>query len=321
MNHPLVAVCLITYNHVAFIRDAIEGVLSQKTNFAFQLVVADDFSTDGTREILKEYQSKYPDLITLILQHENVGPLRNWSSLMTYPETKYIAYLEGDDYWQDPYKLQIQVDYMESDERCGMSFTNYDVLMRHARHSCAMKNTQNYYTDKFTLFVENYIVSSTVVMRRSIFLDALNYLKNTEFRMGDYPIWLYFSMVSRISFVSGCTTVYRVIGGSSSHRGYLSQIRMFESEYDVKQFFMARFSVPDDVVKEAEIRFSRKMLRPAFLAGDKQKIQSCCDILDRLGYKPAFIEKLYCCSRAYFLTFPLLSLFHMLINSWKRIRK
>ena len=119
---PLLSVCLITYNHKDFIRGAIEGVLMQQVNFSFELIIADDYSTDGTREILLQYQQKYPSLIKLILQEKNVGAAQNWIDLITAPKTKYIAYFEGDDYWIDPEKLQKQVDFLELNGEYSFTF-------------------------------------------------------------------------------------------------------------------------------------------------------------------------------------------------------
>lgn len=127
MDFPLLSVCLITYNHKNYIRQAIEGILMQKVNFTWELIIADDCSTDGTREIILEYKEKYPKFIRLILQSNNVGPARNWLDLITTPKSKYIAYFEGDDYWTDPNKLQIQIDYLEKYPQFAMCFHDFVV--------------------------------------------------------------------------------------------------------------------------------------------------------------------------------------------------
>lgn len=113
---PLVSVCLITYNHAPYFRQAIESILMQEVDFAIEIIIADDFSTDGTREVTIEYQKKYPQLIRLILQEKNLGAALNWAALMNAPIGKYIAYLDGDDYWTDPLKLQKQVDFLEKNQ-------------------------------------------------------------------------------------------------------------------------------------------------------------------------------------------------------------
>lgn len=124
----LISVCLITYNHAAFIRQAIEGVLMQKIDFPWEFIIADDKSTDGTTDILLEYQKKYPRLIKLLLQEKNVGPGKNWMDLISAPKGKYIAYIEGDDYWTDNYKLQKQVNFIEANPSYSICWTQYDIL-------------------------------------------------------------------------------------------------------------------------------------------------------------------------------------------------
>ena len=96
----------------------------QQVNFDWEFIIADDYSTDGTREILQEYKNKYPDLIQLILQPTNVGACKNWLQLLGAANNKYIAYIEGDDYWIDPLKLQKQVDFLEANPKYVMTYHN-----------------------------------------------------------------------------------------------------------------------------------------------------------------------------------------------------
>ena len=110
----MVTVCLITFNHERFIGKAIDSILSQKTNFDFTILIADDYSTDRTREILANYQRLLPEKIELLLQERNVGPGQNWKDLITKPRSPFISYLEGDDYWTDENKLQNQVDFLQA---------------------------------------------------------------------------------------------------------------------------------------------------------------------------------------------------------------
>ncbi len=113
-NTPVVSVCMITYNHEAYIKQAIEGVMIQKANFPIQLVIGDDCSTDKTRSICEEYQSKYPSIIVLLQNRNNLGMRDNFIRTMRSCKGKYIAYCEGDDYWTDVNKLQLQFDFLES---------------------------------------------------------------------------------------------------------------------------------------------------------------------------------------------------------------
>ena len=89
-------------------------MIRQKVNFTWELIIADDYSTDGTREIIIEYEKKYPDFIKLLFQNDNVGPMKNFIDLISTPQSKYIAYLEGDDYWTDQTKLSFQYNFLEN---------------------------------------------------------------------------------------------------------------------------------------------------------------------------------------------------------------
>lgn len=116
-NCPLVSISCITYNHAPYIRQCLDGFMMQQTNFAFEVLIHDDASTDGTTEIIKEYEAKYPDIIKPLYEEENQWVKgRRGSAVFNFPRAKgkYIAMCEGDDYWTDPFKLQKQVDFLES---------------------------------------------------------------------------------------------------------------------------------------------------------------------------------------------------------------
>lgn len=113
-ENPMVCVAMLTYNHQEFIKQALDSILMQKTDFSIKVVIADDFSTDDTRKILIEYQKKHPEIFKLVFQKKNLGHIENNLDLYRNIGGKYIAVLEGDDYWTDPIKLQKQVDFLES---------------------------------------------------------------------------------------------------------------------------------------------------------------------------------------------------------------
>ena len=130
----LVSICCITFNQEAYIRDALEGFVNQKTDFRYEILIHDDASTDRTAEIIREYQEKYPNMIKPILQTVNQYSLglTNVSGTWNFPRavkngSKYIAMCEGDDYWIDDTKLQRQVDYMEAHPDCALCFHSANV--------------------------------------------------------------------------------------------------------------------------------------------------------------------------------------------------
>ncbi len=113
----LVSISCITYNHAPYIRQCLDGFLMQQCNFGFEVLIHDDASNDGTQEIIREYQQKYPDIIRPIYQSQNQWSqgVRGIMARFNFPRAqgKYIALCEGDDYWTDPLKLQKQVDFLE----------------------------------------------------------------------------------------------------------------------------------------------------------------------------------------------------------------
>lgn len=113
MSSITVSIAILAYNHEKYIKRALESVLSQKTNFIFEIVIGEDSSTDKTRNIVLEYKKKYPEIIKVILHVENVGGSRNYCDVIEKCEGKYIALLESDDYWTDDTRIQRQVDFLE----------------------------------------------------------------------------------------------------------------------------------------------------------------------------------------------------------------
>lgn len=110
----LLSIGMLTYNQEKYVRQALDSVIMQKVNFRYEVIVGDDCSTDGTQEILKEYAEKFPDIFQLVLREKNIGTTKNNYDLKHRAKGKYFACLEGDDYWTDENKLQIQVDFLES---------------------------------------------------------------------------------------------------------------------------------------------------------------------------------------------------------------
>ena len=122
-NEIIVSVVCFAYNHEKYIRQTLEGFVGQKTNFKFEILIHDDASTDGTADIIREYEQKYPDIIKPVYQTENQYSKNiKLEKVYIYPQIrgKYIAFCEGDDYWCSPKKLQKQFDIMEQNNDCSM---------------------------------------------------------------------------------------------------------------------------------------------------------------------------------------------------------
>lgn len=113
---PKVSVAMVTYNHVAYITHAVESVLAQRTDFDFELLVGDDVSSDGTRELLRGLAARHPERLRLVLHRQNLGLLgkRNLAALVELCRGEYLSFLDGDDFWSSPEKLQFEVDFLDA---------------------------------------------------------------------------------------------------------------------------------------------------------------------------------------------------------------
>src|ERR1039457_1266483 len=125
-SKPLASVLMITYNHEPYIRKAITGVLSQETLFPFELVIGEDCSADGTREIVLEYAERYPDTVRVITSAHNVGFHKNGLRTFEACRGDYVAFCEGDDCWHDSSKLQTQVTFLITHPTYGLVHSDYD---------------------------------------------------------------------------------------------------------------------------------------------------------------------------------------------------
>lgn len=137
-NKPLVSVIMLTYNHAPYLKEAIEGVLIQKTNFEFELIICNDASPDHSNKIIKPFEEKYPDIIRYFYHEKNIGFEENQRFAFKQCIGKYVAYCEGDDYWTDENKLQFQFDFLEN---------NPEFVMTTARTKSYSQNTGEYKGD------------------------------------------------------------------------------------------------------------------------------------------------------------------------------
>ena len=166
MENPLVSVCMTTYNHEAYLAQAIEGVLSQQTDFGVELVVGEDCSTDRTRAVCERYAAQYPDRIRLVTSGENVGWRANYRRTFEACRGKYVAYCDGDDWWSDPRKLQMQVEVMESDATCGMCYTSVNEYMQASGE--LLPDPDRHYTDFENMLLGISVPNCTTLARREL---------------------------------------------------------------------------------------------------------------------------------------------------------
>ena len=125
MSIPAVSICITTYNVDRYISRTLDSVCNQVTDFPFEIIIGDDFSNDETRNIIIDYKKRFPNIITLVLHDENIGVLKNDISLINVARADYIAWCDGDDWWSDNNKLQMQYNIIKNDE-VSLVHTDWD---------------------------------------------------------------------------------------------------------------------------------------------------------------------------------------------------
>jgi glycosyltransferase involved in cell wall biosynthesis len=211
LEDPLVSVCLITYNHELYIRKAIESVLMQKVNFSWEIIIADDCSIDATQSIINEYYSKYPLLIKPILRDKNVGAGLNFLELIHSAKAKYIAYLEGDDYWTDVNKLQKQFDFMESNSDFSMCYHKVNWQFMYESSVFNDYPIESNIGDETFLTAKEVLEKGWLIRSCSMFFRKIILPKGFEFlHVGDYPLHILLADRGKIGFINDCMGTYRI---------------------------------------------------------------------------------------------------------------
>jgi glycosyltransferase involved in cell wall biosynthesis len=278
---PLVSVRMTTYNHAPYIAQAIEGVLKQQTNFPFELVIGEDCSTDGTREIVFEYQEKYPDVIRVITSESNVGMKRNGLRVMKACRGKYFAFCEGDDYWHHPYKLQMQIDYMESHPECGLVYSDYDVY-----HVDSAKRIPEFIKYKkwdqpknpgISDFVENrgeiglIILTCTVMIRRSLYnqiAESDPFLHQSDhFLMGDTQLWAEMATAAGLHYIPESTATHLItVESATRSKDIKKRLRFAISTAELSLYLCDKYNLPSTTRDKPEAKWCHYSLRLAFHA-------------------------------------------------------
>jgi glycosyltransferase involved in cell wall biosynthesis len=215
---PLVSVKMITYNHEPYIAQAIEGVLiMQETDFPIELVIGEDCSNDRTRDIVLDYQKKYPEIIRVITSDKNVGANKNSKRTFKACRGKYLAFCEGDDYWHHPQKLQKQVDYLEAHPEVGL--VHSDVKWHNVKTG---KTIPAYYKKRklshnhenvlrSMIELEYHVMTCSAVVRKKL-LDEIHKTCQFEFSesfmMGDAQTWIEIAYRSKVKYIDEPLATY-----------------------------------------------------------------------------------------------------------------
>lgn len=262
---PLVSICCISYNHEKFISQCLDGFIIQKVDFPFEIVISDDCSTDNTKKIIDTYVSKYPAIFKNVSPSKNLGSIKNFYHVLEKASGKYIALCEGDDYWIDENKLQMQVDFLEKNPEYGMCYTNFNLVSEKS------KNIKQKALDTKKWDLKNWIISPGYTCPpswcyRKELIKKIPKIDSCDGTFICFAVFLYNTKV--YCFKNSVTSCYRILKESASHSVSAKKIFMREVNlYDVKMK-LAKCYLQDDISYLLKQNFFSAIWKLAILTGD-----------------------------------------------------
>ena len=275
---PMVTVRTSTYQHAPYIRECIEGVLEQKTTFPVEFIIGEDFSIDGTREIVFEYAEKYLDKIRVLTADYNVGAKANSTRCRRASRGKYMAICEGDDYWTDPLKLQKQVDFLEANPDYGLVHTDFDqfeIKTSKLTKNIIKKLKPNKKWQEGKNFVQWYvggyakIITCTVCYRKAIFDENYKieeYLNPLFNKMGDIQLFCNIAGNSYVKYFDESTCLKRVLLESASYsQNYVKNIDFSIAIDNAFEYFGKKYNVPAVYYLNYQKRTARRIVKSGIM--------------------------------------------------------
>jgi glycosyltransferase involved in cell wall biosynthesis len=202
-----VSVCMIAYNHEKFIAQAIESILLQKTTHQIEIIIGDDCSTDLTKQIISTYKEKYPELLVVLPSEKNIGMIPNFIRTYESSNGKYVALLEGDDYWTDELKLEKQINFLEQHPDFAICHHKIKFLDEN-KQTFKTSGVQKEITTIEDLALDNNISTPSCVFRNKLFGEFPSTIYNSA--IGDYFLHMLNAQYGKIKFFNEAMSVYRI---------------------------------------------------------------------------------------------------------------
>ena len=239
---PLVSVCITAYNHEKYISDAIRGALMQKCSFPYEIVVGVDVSKDRTLSICKDFEKANPDKIRILERKERLGMRGNYHGTIESCRGKYIAMLDGDDWWREDDKLQLQAEALEKDPEAGMCYTFSRRQTEDGKYTIYPERKPT--TDYQSMILSNPAENCATMARRDLIMEYYREIapeNHPEWLTDDLPMWFYVAGRKKVIFIARESAVHRILPQSGSH--FLDHKRIIafcDSLVDISLFFDKR---------------------------------------------------------------------------------
>lgn len=285
---PLVSVVVSTYNHGEYLAQAIESIVGQRTAFDYEVLIGDDCSRDNTLQIAEEYQRRYPELIRVFPSDRNLGPHDNDVRLTQASRGKYLAYCEGDDYWNTPDKLARQVAFLEANPDYGAVHSEYSRIAQfRSEWRCIPRGWQHQgrvipQGDVFQdMLLDNFMMTCTVVVRRDVMLTYLDSaLPVEDFWPPDWAFYVYVSHECRIGYIDEPLATYRTVPGSMMNQSAAVMLARNQGAAETLRVLCDYFGVDEASRMDSRWRMTLRLFRLALRAGDFESAQSAFEWLN-----------------------------------------
>ena len=287
------SVAMTTYNHQKYIAQAIEGVLMQKTNFPFELIIGDDCSTDKTLEICLNYQNIHPTIIQIIQSKQNQGLRKNNIEVWTKCKGKYIAYCEGDDFWTNPNKLQKQVDFLDSHNDFIGVFHQTQMLYDDERPSTLFTPINQKKRLNFEENIERWVVATCSLVFRNIFKSDQfkkyrDMLLSDEVFYSDRPLMAFLTKINDFYYLSETMGVWRQHENNMTRIGNLSEMSRAGGEAYKKMIFFFpenRVKLSEQVIRWYLLSFYYSFKKKEITSTFQYNLYALINIRSKLGLK------------------------------------
>jgi glycosyltransferase involved in cell wall biosynthesis len=231
---PKVSVLMLAYNHERFIGRAIESALRQETKFDYEVVIGEDCSTDTTRQVVSDWQRKYPEKIRCLLPAQNLGIHQNFLQTLQACVGEYVAVLEGDDFWTSPAKLQKQCDFLDTQPEYAICFHNVAMFWDGAedRSWSYSASDQKQTSTLEDLLMVNFIPTCSVMVRNGLIRDLPDWTRGLK--MLDWPLFILNAQHGYIGYLNESMGAYRlhadgVYSGLDPIEQELNKLKMYEA--------------------------------------------------------------------------------------------
>lgn len=271
---------MLTYNHEPYIAQAIESVLMQKTDFPFELIIGEDCSTDGTLGIAKAYAQKHPETIRLLSGPANIGSLANIVRINTAARGKYIATLEGDDFWNDDLKLQKQVDFLENNPEYGVIHSDVNHWYEKGHFLAEKHNASNGLVipdgDIFDALLDPdcYLVKTpTALFRKDLHDRHVDYevVRSHGWAVADLFNWLSLARHTWFKYFPESMATYRIgLETAGNTADFKKKIKIHRSVFAIRFFFADQRPVPAAIMNKLRKDYIMTMLYDAYKVHDRE---------------------------------------------------